>query len=70
MAKPGDILQERFLIVELIGEGSFGQVFKTYDQKNNNQVLAIKVEEEEEESSMLEREIKVLIELRRKTGFP
>jgi casein kinase I family protein HRR25 len=33
-------------------------------------VLAIKVEDDGEDSSMLEREIKVLIEMRKKPGFP
>ena len=34
------------------------------DNKNENQVLAMKVEEDSDETSMLEREIKVLIDLR------
>jgi serine/threonine protein kinase len=29
------MIQERFLITEMIGEGSFGQVFKIVDQKQN-----------------------------------
>ncbi|KAM3137169.1 hypothetical protein pb186bvf_010715 [Paramecium bursaria] len=68
--KPGDIIQGRFLINQLIGEGSFGQVYKVTDNKNENQVLAMKVEEDSDETSMLEREIKVLIDLRKKQGFP
>lgn len=40
--KCGDMIQGRFRIGELLGEGSFGSVFKIYD--TNNEVLAIKVE--------------------------
>lgn len=48
----------------MIGEGSFGKVFKVLDQKANNSIMAIKVEDDAEETSMLEREIKVMIEMR------
>ena len=54
----------------MIGEGSFGQVFKIVDQKNNGQLFAMKIEADGEDSGLLEREIKVLMELRKKTGFP
>jgi casein kinase I family protein HRR25 len=54
----------------MIGEGSFGQVFKVVDQKNNSQVLAMKVEDEADDTGLLEREIKIMIELRKKQGFP
>ncbi|CAD8211376.1 unnamed protein product [Paramecium octaurelia] len=68
--KVGDIIQGRFSISQKIGEGSFGQVYKVIDQKSGDQVMAMKVEVEEEDYSMLEKEIKVLIEMRKKTGFP
>ncbi|CAD8194081.1 unnamed protein product [Paramecium octaurelia] len=71
MLKAGDIIQGRFRIGDLLGEGSFGSVFRIYDTQNNNSVLAIKVEQElEEEESMLEREIKIMMELKKKPGFP
>ncbi|KAM3135211.1 hypothetical protein pb186bvf_012676 [Paramecium bursaria] len=67
----GEIIQDRFKVTELIGEGSFGQVYKVVDTKNNNDVFALKVEvEQEEEECMLEREIKILIQLKKKQGFP
>ncbi|CAK67907.1 unnamed protein product (macronuclear) [Paramecium tetraurelia] len=69
--KAGDIIQGRFRIGELLGEGSFGSVFRIYDIQNSNEVFAIKVEQElEEEESMLEREIKIMMELKKKPGFP
>ncbi|CAD8114736.1 unnamed protein product [Paramecium primaurelia] len=69
--KAGDIIQGRFRIGDLLGEGSFGSVFRIYDTQNNNEVFAIKVEQElEEEESMLEREIKIMMELKKKPGFP
>ncbi|CAD8202774.1 unnamed protein product [Paramecium pentaurelia] len=71
MLNTGDLIQGRFRIGDLLGEGSFGSVFRIYDTKNNNEVLAIKVEQElEEEESMLEREIKIMMELKKKPGFP
>lgn len=60
----GDVIQGRFSISQKIGEGSFGQVYKVVDQKNDGQTMAMKVEVEEEDYSMLEKEIKVLIEMR------
>ncbi|CAK75979.1 unnamed protein product (macronuclear) [Paramecium tetraurelia] len=69
--KVGDIIQNRFLISQQIGEGSFGSVFKVLDRNNNNATWAMKVEiDEDDENSLLEREIKVLIELRKQQGFP
>jgi casein kinase I homolog HRR25 len=32
----GDLIQERFQLQDLIGEGSFGQVYKVLDQKQRN----------------------------------
>ena len=64
--KEGDLIQQRFKIIELLGEGSFGQVYKIHDTKNNNEILAVKVEEVDEEESMLEREIKLMIQLKYK----
>lgn len=64
LTQTGDIIQGRFLIEDLIGEGSFGQVYKVIDQKQNDQILAMKMEEYSQNTSMLEREIKVLIQMR------
>lgn len=41
--KSGDLIQGRFKIGELLGEGSFGSVFRICDMQNN-ETLAIKVE--------------------------
>lgn len=60
----GDTIQSRFYVSELLGEGSFGQVFKVLDRKKNSEALAMKVEyESEDEESMLAREIKIIKEL-------
>ncbi|CAK65798.1 unnamed protein product (macronuclear) [Paramecium tetraurelia] len=68
--KVGDLVQNRFLISHKIGQGSFGSVFKVNDQNNNNVTFAIKIQSEDDEKNLLEREIKVLIELRKQKGFP
>ncbi|CAD8142456.1 unnamed protein product [Paramecium pentaurelia] len=68
--KVGDLVQNRFFISQKIGEGSFGSVFKVNDQNNNNMAFAIKIQSEDDETNLLEREIKVLIELRKYQGFP
>ncbi|CAD8064004.1 unnamed protein product [Paramecium sonneborni] len=68
--KVGDLVQNRFFISQKIGEGSFGSVFKVNDQNNNNAALAIKIQSKDDETNLLEREIKVLIELRKYQGFP
>ncbi|CAD8067160.1 unnamed protein product [Paramecium sonneborni] len=68
--KIGDMIQNRFLISQKIGEGSFGSIFKVLDKNNNNAIWAMKVESEDDENSLLEKEIKVLIELRKQQGFP
>lgn len=39
---PGDILNDRYVIKERIGKGSFGQVVRALDQKNNIEV-AVKI---------------------------
>ncbi|CAK95079.1 unnamed protein product (macronuclear) [Paramecium tetraurelia] len=66
----GDIIQGRFEIHSKIGYGSFGQVYKVIDQKYGNTPYAMKVEFTNQECNLLEKEIKVLIDLRKKVGFP
>ncbi|CAD8101575.1 unnamed protein product [Paramecium sonneborni] len=60
----GDIIQGRFEIHSKIGCGSFGQVYKVIDQKYGNTPYAMKVEFGSQECNLLEKEIKVLIDLR------
>jgi serine/threonine-protein kinase len=40
---PGDILDERFLLAEIINQGGMATVFKAQDLQNHNQAVAVKV---------------------------
>lgn len=50
-------------MVDLIGEGSFGKVYRVSDTEIGNNSMALKVEGAGE-GNLLEREIKVMIEMR------
>jgi serine/threonine protein kinase len=52
-------LGKRYKIIEKIGEGSFGQVFKAINV-NTNELLAIKIEIGNHKSSVLHHEAKVI----------
>jgi len=39
----GDHISFRYEIIDLLGEGSFGQVFKCIDYKNNRLAVALKM---------------------------
>lgn len=60
------MISDRFKVGELLGEGSFGSVYKVYDTSHKNETLAMKLEydTDEEEDTMLDREIKMLMDLR------
>lgn len=38
-----DVLADRYTILDTLGEGTFGQVLKVKDKKDNNRVIALKV---------------------------
>ena len=40
---PGDILDERFLLTEVISEGGMATIFKAQDLRNQNEAVAVKV---------------------------
>ena len=52
-------LGKRYKIIEKIGEGSFGQVFKAINV-NTHELLAIKIEIGNHKSSVLHHEAKVI----------
>ncbi|KAK1307727.1 Mitogen-activated protein kinase kinase kinase YODA [Acorus calamus] len=65
-AAPGASIEARFSSLELIGRGSFGDVFKGFDKELNKEV-AIKVidlEEAEDEIEDIQKEISVLSQCR------
>ena len=68
----GNIFAGRFKLLEKIGSGSFGSVYKTHNLKNG-EIVATKFEVREDKSSkkisLLYREIKVLIELKGSEGI-
>lgn len=63
----GNVLAGRFKLLEKIGSGSFGFVYKTHNLKNG-ELVATKFEVREDKTSkrvsLLYREIKVLIEMK------
>lgn len=57
----GDHIAYRYEVIELLGEGSFGQVFKCIDYKLNRQPVAVKVVKNNEKYlSQAKVEIKIL----------
>mmetsp|Transcript_11399 Transcript_11399/g.17341 ORF Transcript_11399/g.17341 Transcript_11399/m.17341 type:complete len:555 (+) Transcript_11399:66-1730(+) len=52
--------QDRYDLVELLGEGSYGAVYKAINKDNNNQECAIKILPAEEDMTKLEAEIEFL----------
>ncbi len=41
--QPGELLDNRFLLTEVISEGGMATIFKAEDRQDNNQVVAVKV---------------------------
>uniref|UniRef100_A0A914Y7N8 non-specific serine/threonine protein kinase n=1 Tax=Panagrolaimus superbus TaxID=310955 RepID=A0A914Y7N8_9BILA len=74
----GEKLQNRFIVENLIGQGSFGQIFRGIDLSKNNRKVAIKVEPkfinanaaDGNDPRRLIIEKNVLIELRGKRHIP
>ncbi|CAD8197878.1 unnamed protein product [Paramecium pentaurelia] len=69
----GTIIADKFILLEKVGQGSFGYIFKT-ENCETKEIVATKFEKRENKSngtaSMLVREIKVLLELGGLEGFP
>lgn len=64
--RAGAIIADKFTLIEKVGQGSFGYIFKT-ENIETKEIVATKFEKRESKSSgsasMLVREIKVLLEL-------
>lgn len=61
----GQIIAGKFKLIEKVGQGSFGMIFKT-ENMETGEIFATKFEKKEDNSSgmsLLVREIKVLIEV-------
>ena len=66
--KPGQVLDDRFLITEVLSRSGMATIFKAEDQRNANQLVAIKVPHLEYESdpnffSRFQREEKIGLDL-------
>ncbi|CAD8054365.1 unnamed protein product [Paramecium sonneborni] len=69
---PGTVIAGKYKLLEKIGAGSFGMVFKTQNLKNG-ELIATKFEKRDESQkgvSLLIREIKVLQDVKGLKGFP
>jgi serine/threonine protein kinase len=69
---PETIINGRFKLLERIGYGSFGVVFKGEDIKNNNSPVALKLEpcSHSRTRSMLDTEYKAYCKLEGGPGIP
>lgn len=69
----GKVIGGKYKLLEKIGSGSFGSVYKTQNLRNG-EIVAAKFERIEENNhrsvSLLVREIKVLTEMKDTIGFP
>ncbi|CAD8098517.1 unnamed protein product [Paramecium sonneborni] len=68
----GQIIAQKFKLLDKVGQGSFGMIFKTENLETGD-IFATKFEKREENQngmSLLVREIKVLIEVQEFEGFP
>jgi serine/threonine-protein kinase len=67
--QPGQVLDNRFLITEVLSRSGMATIFKAEDQRNGNQTVAVKVPHLEFESdpnffSRFQREEKIGLELK------
>jgi serine/threonine protein kinase len=75
---PGSLLAGRYLILEKIGEGGFGAVYKARDRRLWNEVVAVKqinmaalsAQEKIEATDSYNREITLLSVLKHRNGLP
>ena len=64
------IIAERFLLVKMVGMGSFGKVYTALDIENNNRLVAVKMESFDLNVSHMLKEIKAIKQLEGGLGFP
>ena len=64
-------LPEKYQIIEKIGQGSFGDIYKIYD-KEKQRYGALKLEKLEKRGSagMLIKEAQIMKDLEQRPGFP
>ncbi|KAF0690568.1 Aste57867_18055 [Aphanomyces stellatus] len=65
----GDILLNRWRVLEKIGEGTFSQIYTAFDLQNTAHKVAVKVEAPSQMKPVLEWESQVLIELQKKCPY-
>lgn len=66
---PGSLIGGKYRLEEKLGQGSFGMIFRCVNLENQEN-YAIKMEKRNQRhSSMLVREIKVMIELKNEFGY-
>ena len=63
---PGDIVQERYQIIEKLGQGGFGITYKAYDRQQSNLIVVVKqIKIVENEANEVTRESDYLARLKR-----
>lgn len=62
-------LSDRFKLLKKLGTGSFGSVWEALDLKNNNKIVAIKIEKSNKENKHLEIEGKIYLMLQNNSSF-
>ncbi|ETV91812.1 CK1/TTBK protein kinase [Aphanomyces invadans] len=65
----GEILLNRWRVVEKIGEGTFSQIYTASDMTNSSHRVAVKVEAPSQMKPVLEWESQVLVALQRKSPY-
>ncbi|KAH9141198.1 hypothetical protein AeRB84_014607 [Aphanomyces euteiches] len=65
----GDILLNRWRVMEKIGEGTFSQIYTAFDLTNSAHKVAVKVEAPSQMKPVLEWESQVLLSLQKKSPY-
>ena len=64
------IIAERFRLLKMVGQGSFGKVYTAHDFENNNRLVAVKMESFDINVSHMLKEIQAIKQLEGGLGFP